>query len=91
LTFTGYKPKPHGIEELDHQESNLHPEFFTVFSQATPEQKHSFEQLKKAYVDARHDRDYVISHENLDYLSARVRKLQELAKRICGEKVASLA
>ena len=90
LTFTGYKPKTHDIERLDRQASNLHAEFFTVFPRATPEQKDRFEKLKNAYIDARYKRDYVITKEELEYLAARVKKLQELTKRICEEKIASM-
>ena len=91
LTFTGYKPKTHDIEKLDRQASDLAPEFFTVFPRATPEQKRLFELLKSAYIDARYKRDFVITREELDYLASRVRKLQELTKRICEEKIASMA
>ena len=91
LTFTRYKPKTHDIEYLDRLASNLHPDFFTVFPRATPEQEHYFDLLKKAYIDARYKRDYAITKEELEYLAGRVRKLQELTKRICEEKIASLA
>ena len=91
LTFTRYKPKTHDIEKLDHQASDLHPEFFKVFPRATEQQKHCFDLLKNAYIDARYKRDYAITKEELEYLANRVRKLQELTKRICEEKIASMA
>ncbi len=91
LTFTRYKPKTHDIEKLDRQASNLHADFFTVFPRATEEQKRCFVLLKKAYIDARYKRGYAITKEELEYLAARVRKLQELTKRICDEKIASMA
>ncbi len=91
LTFTGYKPKTHDIEKLDSQASDLHPEFFTVFPRATPEQERRFELLKEAYIGARYKRNYTITREELDYLASRVRKLEELTKRICEEKIAGMA
>lgn len=91
LTFARYKPKTHDIERLDRQASNLHPDFFTVFPRATDQQKRYFDLLKKAYIDARYKRDYAITREQLEYLAARVRKLQELTKRICEEKIAGMA
>jgi uncharacterized protein len=91
LTFTRYKPKTHDIEKLDHQASDLHPEFFKVFPRATEQQKHCFDLLKNAYIDARYKRDYVITKEELEYLASRVRKLQELTKQICEEKIAGMA
>ena len=81
----------HDIEKLDRQASNLHPDFFTVFPRANEQQKNCFDLLQKAYIDARYKRDYVITKEELEYLAARVRKLQELTKRICEEKIAGMA
>jgi uncharacterized protein len=91
LTFARYKPKTHDIERLDRQASNLHVDFFTVFPRASDEQKRCFDLLKKAYIDARYKRDYAITKDELEYLAGRVRKLQELAKRICEEKIAAIA
>ena len=91
LTFTRYKPKTHDLEKLAHQASDLHTDFFKVFPRATEQQKRCFDLLKKAYIDARYKRDYAISKEELEYLAARVRKLQELTKRICEEKIAGMA
>jgi len=90
LTFARYKPKTHDIEKLDRQASNLHADFFTVFPRATEEQKRCFDLLKKAYIDARYKRDYAITRDELEYLASRVRKLQELTKRICEEKIAGM-
>jgi hypothetical protein len=33
----------------------------------------------------------IATKEELEYLAGRVRKLQELTKRICEEKIASMA
>jgi len=90
LTFMRYKPKTHDIERLDRQASNLHGDFFTVFPRASDQQKRCFDLLRKAYIDARYKRDYAITREELEYLASRVRKLQELTKRICEEKIAGM-
>jgi HEPN domain-containing protein len=91
LTFARYKPKTHDIERLDRQASNLHADVFTVFPRANDQQKRCFNLLKKAYIDARYKPDYAITKEELEYLAARVRKLQELTKRVCEEKIAGMA
>jgi len=91
LTFARYKPKTHDIERLDRQASNLHADFFTVFPRASDQQKRCFDLLKKAYIEARYKPDYAITKDELEYLAARVRKLQELTKRVCEEKIAGMA
>ncbi len=90
LVFTRYKPKTHDLKKLDRQASNLHPDFFTVFPRATRQQKRRFDLLRRAYIDARYKRDYKITKAELEYLAERVRKLQRLTKKICGEKIASM-
>ncbi len=90
LVFTNYKPKTHDIKKLDRQVSNLHADFFTVFPRATPEQKHLFDLLKRAYIDARYKRDYKISKAELKYLATRVRKLQDLTKKVCRKEIVRL-
>jgi hypothetical protein len=50
-----------------------------------------FQKLQEAYIDARYKRDYEIAKEELEYLSVRVLKLQELTQRICEEKIAGMA
>ncbi len=90
LTFARYRPKTHDIEKLDRQASNLHADFFTVFPRGNEQQKRCFDLLKKAYIDARYNHDFAITKEELEYLAGRVRKLQELTKRICEEKIAGM-
>ena len=90
LGFGQHKAKTHDLEKLDRQVCNLHADFFTVFPRGDEQQKRHFELLKKAYIDARYKRDFVITREELEYLAARVRKLQELAKRICEEHIAAM-
>jgi HEPN domain-containing protein len=91
LTFARYKPKTHDIEKLDRQASNLHADFFSVFPRGNEQQKHCFDLLNKAYIDARYKRDFIITREELEYLAGRVRKLQEVTRRICEEKIAGMA
>ena len=91
LTFARYKPKTHDIERLDRQASNLHADFFTVFPRASDQQKRCFDLLRKAYIEARYKPDYAITKDELEYLAARVRKLQELSKTVCEEKIAGMA
>jgi HEPN domain-containing protein/predicted nucleotidyltransferase len=90
LVFTGYKPKLHDIEKLGEQAIDFDPEFLTTFPKQNPEDKRRFELLKKAYVDARYDRFYKITAEELDYLGERVEKLHALTERVCAAKLAEL-
>ncbi|MCZ6901995.1 MAG: HEPN domain-containing protein [Rickettsia endosymbiont of Ixodes persulcatus] len=49
--------------------------------------KKCFELLQKAYVDARYDRNYKVSKEQLLYLIDKVEKLKEITERICTARI----
>ncbi len=44
--------------------------------------------FKKAYIDARDNKNYKIEKEELKYLGSRVTLLRDLTERICRERIA---
>lgn len=90
LVFTDYKPRIHDIEILGNQVGKLHPDFTAVFPLVTEEEKRLFVLLKKAYIDARYNRNYRIEKEELAYLGSRVALLKDLTERICRERIGRL-
>jgi HEPN domain-containing protein/predicted nucleotidyltransferase len=91
LVFTNYKPKTHDIEKLCRKTASFNPQFLKAFPQATKQQQTAFKLLKKAYIDARYKASYRITKKQLEYLAERVKKLQRLTKKICGERIESFA
>jgi predicted nucleotidyltransferase len=91
LVFTNYKPKSHDLEDWSHRAGGHNPAFITIFPQTTDEQRQCFDLLNRAYVDARYKKDYTITKDQLEYLAARITKLQKLTKTICQEKINSFA
>ncbi|MCF2498912.1 HEPN domain-containing protein [Dyadobacter chenhuakuii] len=87
LVFTDYKPRIHDIEILGNQVNKLHSEFATVFPMTREEDKRLFVLLKKAYIDARYNRNYKIEKVELEYLGSRVALLRDLTERICRERI----
>ncbi|WP_064429664.1 HEPN domain-containing protein [Rickettsia sp. Tenjiku01] len=62
-------------------------ELLKVLLQSSPEQKECFALLEKAYVDARYDKNYRISREQLLYLSERIERLKMIMEKICLERI----
>jgi len=91
LVHTGYKPKFHDIEKLGKIAAAEMPEMLHVFPKATDEEKARFELLKRAYVDARYSKTYAITHEELEYLAARVGELRAMTEAACRKKIDDLA
>lgn len=87
LVFTDYRPKDHNLETLGIKVEMCDPRF-AVFPKTTDKEKHRFELLKRAYIDARYKMDeYQITKGELDYLAERVKELKRLTKEICGERI----
>lgn len=89
LVFTNYRPKNHKLNELGGMVKRFSMEFVTVFPQNTDFEKECFDLLCRAYIEARYNKDYKITSEQLDYLLSRVEILKEMTNRLCTEKIAS--
>lgn len=66
LVYTNYRPKEHDLKKLDIRVRNSDKRF-DVFPRTTKEEKHLFELLRRAYVDARYKMDeYFITESELE-------------------------
>jgi len=89
LVFTGYQPKLHELDKLWKFTIGYSPLLLSIFPRNTIEEKHLFNKLKNAYVDARYKQTYRISKGQLEELSRRIFSLRLLTGKICQEKIAS--
>jgi HEPN domain-containing protein/predicted nucleotidyltransferase len=89
LVFTNYRPRLHDLQTLSHMVAGCDPAFLTVFPRATDREKECFELLRRAYVEARYNPGYKITEGQLGYLAQRVKKLQDLTKKICEARIES--
>ncbi len=84
LVFTGYKGKIHDILTLGSLAANYNEELLKIFPRDTKERNECFILLQKAYIDARYDKKYRITQEQLLYLIKRVEKLKSVTEEICN-------
>ena len=90
LVFTDYRPKDHNLETLGIK-VEMCDQRFAVFPKTTNEEKHLFELLKRAYIDARYKMDeYEITKGELEYLAERVNELKQLTEEICKAKIGEI-
>ncbi len=87
LVFTRYKPSTHDLEKLGTRVASVETEFLRVFPQGTEEDKRRFELLRKSYVSARYNPNFVITAEELEWLAERVKHLQALTETLCKTKI----
>ena len=89
LVFTGYKQRTHDIELLGVQAGEQHTLMVDLLPRADPDDKHLFDLLKKAYIDARYSMSYRITAEELAELQQRVLVLADRVRSACLEKIAT--
>jgi HEPN domain-containing protein/predicted nucleotidyltransferase len=87
LVLTGYKPKSHDLCQLSKLASAQYNQFLTIFPTATEEQKECFKLLNKAYIDARYNKHFKITKEQLIYLVSRIDLLKEVVKEVCKDRI----
>jgi HEPN domain-containing protein len=89
LVFTGYKQRTHDIELLGVQAGEQHALMVDLLPKAEPDDKHLFDLLKKAYIDARYSMSYRITADELAELQKRVLLLADRVRSACLEKIAT--
>ena len=89
LVFRGYKPKTHNLKKLYRYTKNYSVKLAGVFPQHTQEERDLFTLIKNGYVEARYDKSYVITEEQVKTLIDRVTQLQKIAEEVCKNKIAS--
>lgn len=87
LVFSGYKIKLHDIRKLGSLAGNYNAELWQVFPHSSVDQRQAFKLLERAYIEARYNKEYKITREQLLFLIERVQKLQNLTERICQEYI----
>ena len=88
MVFTNYRPKSHRLQDLGGMVKRFSMELVTVFPQNTDDEKECFDLLCRAYIEARYNKDYKITREQLEYLISRLEILKEMTERLCKEKIA---
>lgn len=88
MVFTNYHPKSHRIQDLRGMVKRFSIDIAAVFPQNTDAEKECFELLCRAYIEARYNRDFSISREQLEYLISRTEILKDVTEGLCRGKIA---
>lgn len=89
LVFTRYKPNTHDLRILRRLTNVLDQRLIKIFPQSTSEERRRFILLRNAYVDARYKKSYLITEEELKWLSEYISELMQLTEILCQEKINS--
>lgn len=90
LAFMGYKPTTHNLDKLRRYTNRFSIELALLFPRDSEEEDRLFRLLASGYVDARYKEDFVISGSDIQALTERIRRLLEIAERICRNRLLNL-
>lgn len=89
LVFTNYRPKSHKLPEFHARVKEFSRELSIVFPLNTDFEKRCYDLICRAYIEARYNRDFVVTKEELEYMLQRVEVLKDVTCRLCNEKITS--
>jgi len=91
LVRTLYSPRTHSLNRLRKLAEELEPRLVEIWPRDSKFERRSYELLRAAYVKARYSRHYRITAEELEWLGARIDRLQALIRVLCEERIEALA
>lgn len=86
LVCTNYRPKNHKLDTFQAMAKSISRELSYVFPQDTEQARESYDLLCRAYIEARYNKEYTISHDQLVYLVSRLEFFREVTSRLCLNK-----
>jgi len=87
LVFSNYNPNEHFLGFLSDESEKYSDLLKNIFSKITEEDEDRFRLLEYAYIGGRYDPEYRISKEDLEILAVDVKKLLQLTRKVCEEKM----
>jgi predicted nucleotidyltransferase/HEPN domain-containing protein len=87
LVFTGYKQKTHNLDKLRGFAKGFSKELYEVFPCNTTEEEWLFSLLQRGYIDARYNKDYHITQQELALLIERVGRMIRITEQVCSAKI----
>jgi HEPN domain-containing protein len=91
LAFTGYKPTTHNLDKLRRYTNRFSVELALLFPVDNPEEEDLFRLLSSGYVSARYKEEFIITEQEVRELTARIRRLLDIAERVCCNHFISLS
>ena len=89
LVHTLKNSKQHNLSKLLGSTRKYSPELCKIFPRKTKEEKRLFELLRLAYVEARYNKKFVVTKEDVDTLFPKIEKLRDITEQICKSQIES--
>jgi predicted nucleotidyltransferase len=90
LVLQLYSPQSHNIKFLRSRAEALDTRFVPAWPRKTRIDRRQFDLLRRAYVEARYSKHYLITAEELAWLGERVTVLRDLVETVCRAHLAAM-
>lgn len=90
LVETNYSPSSHNIKFLRALAEQIAPEMIAAWPRESKHDRRLFELLKRAYIEARYSKHYVITPEEVAWLSKRAEVLRDLVEKRSRDTIEQL-
>ncbi len=87
LAFTLKSNKQHNLAKLSASVKRYSKELANVFPRNNAEEERLFMLLKRAYVEARYNPDFVVTKEDIDAVLPKVEMLRDITRSICEQRI----
>lgn len=87
LVYTLKNSKQHNLSKLLGSTHKYSPELKKIFPRNTKEEKRLFELLRLAYVEARYNKNFVVTKEDIDALVPKVERLRDVTEQVCKAQI----
>lgn len=88
MVYTLYGYKEHDLAFLMNQCKKHTLEIYRAFPQDTDEEQRLFKLLQHAYVQARYNKDFIVTKVDIDALIPKVELLCEITEKVCKKQIA---
>ena len=88
LVYILYGYKQHDLEFLIDKCKSFTLELAKVFPRDTDEERRLFKLLQDAYVQARYNKDFVVTKADIDALIPKIELLRDITEMVCKEQIA---
>lgn len=88
LVFILYGYKEHDLTYLLNQCKKHTLEIYRAFPQDTPEEQRLFKLLQDAYVQARYNKDFIVTKSDIDALIPKIELLRDITEQVCKKRLA---
>lgn len=88
LTFTLYGDKTHDLEFFSKTAKSHALDIAKAFPRSTEQERHIFDLLNDAYIQARYNPKFVVTKEDIEAALPQVELLRDITQQVCAAKIA---